>query len=505
MNRRTFVYQLPVLTAASLLPKVAFASDQNRRYVRYISQEIEYPKVIFPVEKRIPLRLTAFPIPSSASTEPVTRLLFPRIDHSSKPVYFRLTAAIDFREEKTIRVYLPESGQDIGVLDIKYAYPFQPFQVVIDPKWLSEVSRQGIALAMIKGTRPPWFFQPATLPSDATGLSPQLLVRERPGSEKEFLRTLCSMNSLSPFGWMGGCVQDALYELRRNGNSQASQILQTQLSYYLDEKYGIILESPRTQPLDGTFNSIEDFLPFAAIVNLYPHHPAIQKAVDFCLDRSNDRGIILAGEHITTEGCYTVAYPLATIAQIRKDAALAQKAVDQLLFRHQYLINNNAVYQRATLEGKRAFCNWGRGVAWYLLGTVKTLRILQGSSFDLPDLDEVRSTFVATVQMVSQWKNSDNLWYAFLDQPQTKIDTSASAGIAAAIVWGHRLGVLPKAYLYSAKATYRSLQKYLTPDGFLTQITQINRGGEALQRGGYRVIAQFGMGLMGQLKAALEA
>jgi len=49
------------------------------------------------------------------------------------------------------------------------------------------------------------------------------------------------------------------------------------------------------------------------------------------------------------------------------------------------------------------------------------------------------------------------------------------------------------------------LKTHLTPDGFLGGVSQSNKGGEALQRGSYRVIFQMAMGLMAQLVAALEA
>ena len=505
MKRRTFVQQLPVLTAASaFLPDLTSVFEIKKRYTRYVAEDISHPPLAFPEKKRVPIGLTAFPVPAATTTQSPTRLRFPMVKPDADLLYFRITAAIDFREEKTIALYLPESGQTIGTLEIKYAHPFQPFQTIIDARWLSEINKQGIALRMGKGTQTPWFFRPDALPPDGTGLAPQLLAANQPASEKEFLRTLYSMNSFSPFGWMGGCVQDALYELHRQGSSEATRTLTTHLDHYLDEQQGIVFENPHTQPRDGTFNSIEDFLPFAAIVNLHPDHPAVQKAVDFCLDHRNDQGIIINGRHLTTEGCYTVAYPLAMIARQRKDARLAQIALDQLIHRIRYLTDESAVYQRATLAGEKAYRNWGRGVAWYLLGIIKTLIVLQDSPFSLSGTDAVRQAFVSAARMADGWKSPEHLWYCFLDQAETEVDTSASAGIAAALAWGVQLGVLPAQHRRSVRRTYRSLRNYLTPDGFLTQVSQINRGGEALQKSGYRVISQFGMGLMGQLKAALK-
>ena len=116
----------------------------------------------------------------------------------------------------------------------------------------------------------------------------------------------------------------------------------------------------------------------------------------------------------------------------------------------------------------------------------------------------MQTAFTETVRWVAALQNEEGLWYAYLDRPETGIDASATGGIAAAIAWGCHEGWLPASYKPKVEKAYKGLLNYLTPDGFLTHITQINRGGEELQASGYRVITQFGMGLLAQLKAALE-
>ncbi len=54
-----------------------------------------------------------------------------------------------------------------------------------------------------------------------------------------------------------------------------------------------------------------------------------------------------------------------------------------------------------------------------------------------------------------------------------------------------------------ARRALQAVQAYLTPDGFLGGVAQVNKAGEALQRSTYRVISQMAMGMMGQLVAAL--
>lgn len=83
------------------------------------------------------------------------------------------------------------------------------------------------------------------------------------------------------------------------------------------------------------------------------------------------------------------------------------------------------------------------------------------------------------------------------------MDTSGSAGLAAALARAHTAGWLPVEARQAAQKAFAGLRKYLTPDGLLAGAAQSNKGGDGLQRGDYRVIYQMGMGLQAQLVAAL--
>jgi hypothetical protein len=404
-----------------------------------------------------------------------------------------------------LEVFLPDTGETIATLDIKYAHPFQPFEAPIESRWLPAIILQGIGLRMVKGNNDAWFYLADAKRNDNLGLQPQLLAGSYPGTKKELFENLYSMNSFSPFGWMVGCVMDALLELGSQGDRKAKKTLEKQLACFLDDSKGIIFENPNTIPLDGNFNSIEDFLPFAAIVSLYPEHPSVQKAVDYCLQRMKPDGLIASGDHVTTEGCYTMAYPLAQIAIVRNDRKLAGIALDQLVHRIHYLSTSEAVFQRNDLGKGTGFRNWGRGIVWYVLGMVKTINLMENSAFaDLPQLDGIKTEFVRVMNWASQFQDKNGMWCSFIHRPDTLPDTTATAGIATTMVWGVRLKLLPESYLAKAELAGVSLRKYLTADGFLTNVSQINRGGESLQENGYRAISQFALGLMVQYFTVID-
>lgn len=509
MERRKFIEQLTLAAGGSLiLPYPIHANLLGRQltWKRFLVSEVISPTIVFPKEKRIPLGWKAFAIAANPLSAAKTILKFPAIKHTQNAVWLRITAAIDFREEYEIIALLPRNGAEIGRFDIRFAHPFQPFQIEINPKFLKQIGKQGIELQMSKGAKTIWFFDLNQASQNNLGLHPHLLIGESKNPELSFRQNLLSMNSFSPFGWMGGSVQDALLEMSKKGDEEASKTLKMQLECYLDQSKGIRFESPMTEPRDGTFNSIEDFLPLPAILHLYPDHPSIQLALDFLESKKNDQGIIISGNDITTEGCYTVAYPLAAIALQQNNPDLAQIALDQLRFRIRFLSNGNAIFQRSTLKGHQTFENWGRGVAWYLLGISKTLNLLKQIGLEESgNYQEVLSEFRRACTMVGNFQNNEGLWYGFIHKPETGIDTSATGGIASAFVWGCKLGYLNSSFQSKAERACKSLHTNLTPDGFLTNVSQINRGGEALQSNGYRVISQFGMGLFAQLKTLLDS
>ena len=507
IDRRKFIGQMALASsgfyASSTLlaaPESVYTPTERSPFQRFVAVVVQVPSVALPDRVRVPLSKTAFPV---SAQEPVV-LRFPTLKNGPGSYVFRLAAATDFRDEKAVQVALADTGQVVGVFELRYSHPFQPFALPIDKKWIDPIRQQGLSLTLIKGKSDAWFLRPEPGMDQFAGLKPQLLMSTRPGTEPIFLKNLYSMNAFSPFGWQGGCVMDGLLELGRAGDSNARVSLTNYLNLFLNDQKGIIYENPMTVPIDGSFNSIEDFLPFACIADHDPAHPSIPKAIDYLLARKNADGLISTGD-ITTEGCYTVAYPLAAIAKATHDTRLAQIALDQVTHRMRFLTDERAIYQRASQRGAKTYQNWGRGVAWYMLGSVKTLHILQEGGFnELKGLEDVRQSFRKNMTWLADLQTEKGLWNGYVDRPETGIDTSATAGIAAAIAWGCSLGIVPETLMSRAYRAYKSLQTYLTADGFLTNISQINRGGEDLQQNGYRVIAQFGMGLLGQLKATLD-
>ena len=428
-------------------------------------------------------------------------LAWPDLPTGAKPAALRLAVGLDVRDEKLIEAWLPKSGRVLGTFDVRYGCLFQVFEIPLAPNDAIAIREEGIGLRLTKGSELRIFTTGEGIPA---ALLPHLLVPGTADRMTEYLARMDSLACVQSFSWQGGCVLDGLMDLSAlPAHAHLRDATRRQLArYVIDGK--LVYENHVSNISDGRIYGIEGTLPFAALAQLEPQHPLLDLPLNFWARQRGAEDAILDGQHTSSEGCYTVGYPLAVIGKIRQDESLQQLALAQLRVRQARLFDGTMFWRTSepkdgTLhKGNRA---WARGIAWQLLGFARTLRELKHRS----DLGELIASFQQLAAWVMPFQKADGLWSVFVDQPDLPPDTSGSAGIAAALAIGAQQGWLDAAAKSAATKTLTGLQPHLTPDGFLGGVSQANKGGEPLQRGNYRVIYQMGMGLMAQLMAGLEA
>jgi len=428
-------------------------------------------------------------------------------------VRLRITAALDVREELQLEAVAAESRRRLGVFDIRYASPLQPFEIELSPAHLEAILGEGLELQPVSGGNEPFRIlapDPAFI-ERAPLLFPHLLLvgrdADRPGSRvRHMLRSLASLSSLQPFGWLEGCVLDGLTDLGRAlADRKFEDAAREHLGLFCDANHVLTYEDPRSEPADGRVYGIEGTLPFAAWARLQPDHPALERAIDLWRSRTREDGVVCGSGMLSAEGSYTVAYPMAVLARVRGDAELAEKAVRQLEVRREQLsLPGGELHLRSYADGSRTFRHWARAHAWYLLGLIRTLNELRAAGYSGSGVSRCADEFVRAANVALGFQANDGLWSVFVDEPSTGTDASGSAGIAAALALGANAGLLPASSRTAAGHAWQALLSHLTPDGILAHVAQSNKGGEALQRSGYRVMFQMASGLLGQLYAALR-
>jgi len=493
MNRRTFLRATTASIATGCLVRSLGAAPSATFARHFPARATSALAVPMPMGKRSP-----FGWQTVAIGEVPLLLTWPDLPETVTPTRLRVTVGLDVRDEKLIEAFLVQSGRVVGTFDIRYGCIFQPFEIPLAAADVAGLRREGLGLRRIKGGDLRVFTCGEGIPAE---LQPHLLVPGGVDAMAEYFARMDSLACVQSFSWQGGCVLDGLLDLSAlAAHARLRDAARRQLArYVIDGK--LVYENHVSDASDGRIYGIEGTLPFAALAHLEPDSPLLDLPLAFWSTRYDAEHAILDGGHTSSEGSYTIGYPLAVIGRIRRDEALQQLALTQLSTRHARLFDGQTFWRtRDAADGKLGNRNWARGIAWQLLGAARTLRELR----QRPDLAE----HIASFKQLAAWtlgsQRPDGLWSCFVDEPATPPDTAGSAGIAAALAIGAQQGWLDLGARTAATRCRDGLVKHLTTDGFLGGVAQANKGGEQLQRGDYRVIYQMGMGLMAQLIAALE-
>jgi rhamnogalacturonyl hydrolase YesR len=453
---------------------------------------VDGPAASIDPDKRLTRGWNAFPVVPGQTT----RLRWNAFPAVTDAVRLRVSVAIDERESKQVEAVLPDSGRIVGVLDIRYAHIFQPFEILISAEDANAIRTEGLVLRLHEGSQPLWLLHdPAGQAEPA--LMPHLLVAPPADPLAAMIDRLASTASLQFFGWQEGCVLNGLMDLADAGvlaHERAFAAIESHFRHFFTVDGQLSYEDDWSRPREGEIYGIECTLPFAVLAQWQPTHPALRAAVAFWLAKERG-GRVQDDDLLSAEGGYTVAYPMTQLALTLDEPALMTGAMQQLRLRRDRLFVDDALYLRAYDDGRRSFRNWCRGAAWYLLGLARTLALTPS--------DELTVALLDAAAWVVQMQQPDGLWACFVDEPRIAPDTAGSAGIAAALALGVQHGLLDATYIEPARRALAGLTGYLTPDGFLSGVAQVNKAGEGLQRSDYRVISQMASGMMAQLVAAL--
>jgi len=418
-------------------------------------------------------------------------------------VYLRLQVAIDTRMEDEVVVYLGNTNRKIGHLSIWYPTGLQIFETLLDCAPIL-LKNEGIRLEQYHGENTMYFYSSM----DDNGSHLLLVDQTYKNDESEWIKRLCSDRSLQPFGWTEGCSLDGLQDLYILQNDKhAFQAIQSHLDKYLIDDKQLVYVDLFARPKDNTFTNLEAGLPFATIAQHRPQHHSVDLFIEYCKKRFDTVGNFTP-DYLSTEGCYTLAYPLTQLGKALNKPELFEMAIIEIEKRIEYLADETGVYNIGSISKGKTIerRNWGRGFVWFLLGIVKSIEILESDARfkNHTKINKMKEAYRRYSLFALSFQRADYSWGAYLDQPSTGFESSATAGLAAAFAHGNRIGLLPEFSKSDLKNVYDRLLQNLTPDGYLKDVSQHNAGSiDLLQRGSYRVIAQYALGFMGQIKTHL--
>ncbi|GLY31493.1 glycoside hydrolase family 88 protein [Kineosporia sp. NBRC 101731] len=166
--------------------------------------------------------------------------------------------------------------------------------------------------------------------------------------------------------------------------------------------------------------------------------------------------------------------PLTKIGLLLDRPEYVQEATFQFLTHVAYLMDRESGlwFHGWTFEGHHNFAKarWARGNSWLTM-VIPDFLDLTG----LPAGDPVRRFLVevleAQVATLARLQDPSGLWHTLLDDPDSYLEASATAGFAYGILKGVRKGYLPGTYAQTAEKAVRAVIGNISTDGELQQVS----------------------------------
>ena len=475
-------------------------SSEEVPFLPCVADEIVPSKEAFPAGKRPMAGREAVPIRHDKADPPLI-LRWHHAAFTGRAARLRFTVAVDHRVAHRVRVGNAVSGEEYGIIEVLFSCPGQVFELGLSPEAAAAALRDGLSLTLTEDLPSLWIVAPG--PHACPAILPHLLPEQESEKEHEFRSLFASTASLQPCDWMGICVLDGLADLASLGDFAARKALHHHLAVCFDPVHGT-RENMFGEPANDQPGGPESTGPYALLAMLQRTNPALalaEQGFQLAYNPATDA----VGDRVVAESAYNVAYPMMAMAVWAGRDCWYERSLRQLEANRMFLADKDDLWLRfCPRTQSRTFQNWSRGVAWYLLGLVRTLALI-------PEHERPEG-LVAEAGRVAAWVGTfqlpGGLWPCFFKEPSTVPDTSGSAGIAAAIALGVNRGIIDPVHQPIALATRQGLADFLTQDGWLRGASQSNKKEAAardLQRSQYRVVAPWGMGLFAQLLAALDS
>ncbi|ALM54307.1 glycoside hydrolase family 88/105 protein [Halomonas huangheensis] len=166
--------------------------------------------------------------------------------------------------------------------------------------------------------------------------------------------------------------------------------------------------------------------------------------------------------------------PLAKIGLLLGRPEYVEEAKYQFLLHIQYLMDTETGlwFHGWTFDGNHNFAKarWARGNSWLTIVIPEFLELL-----DLPENDAFRRHLIhvleAQVEALARWQDESGLWHTLLDDSDSYLEASATAGFAYGILKGTRMRYLSNDYQQVAEKAVMGVIANINPEGELEKVS----------------------------------
>ncbi len=166
--------------------------------------------------------------------------------------------------------------------------------------------------------------------------------------------------------------------------------------------------------------------------------------------------------------------PLAKIGMLLNRPEFVEEAKYQFLVHIHYLMDRETGlwFHGWTFEGHHNFsrARWGRGNSWLTVAIPDFLELL-----DLPEQDITRryllQVLTSQVSALAELQDDSGLWHTLLDDRDSYLESSATAGFAYGILKAVRKRYIDPSYASVAEKAVRGVVDHISDDGELRQVS----------------------------------
>ena len=163
---------------------------------------------------------------------------------------------------------------------------------------------------------------------------------------------------------------------------------------------------------------------------------------------------------------------LAKIGMVLGREDYIEEAKYQFLLHIKYLVNTKTGlwYHGWNFNGRTNFAEaqWGRGNCWYTIGVIELIEIIK---LEGGIKDYLLSALDSQLDALADMQSSEGGWHTLLDKPDSYLEVSATAGFAAGIIKGIRLGLVDKKYQSVAKKAIAYILRNIDDDGVVQNVS----------------------------------
>jgi unsaturated rhamnogalacturonyl hydrolase len=137
--------------------------------------------------------------------------------------------------------------------------------------------------------------------------------------------------------------------------------------------------------------------------------------------------------------CYFTAPAIALLGRISGDAAMIERAADQMIVHRDHLADpgSGLFWHVAYVErNSHSPCLWARGNSWFSIAAPQVIAEIEAAGLLQPlaaKVDRIKAALALQLNKVASLQDESGLWHTVIDRDDSYLEASAAAGFALAL------------------------------------------------------------------------